>query len=88
MCCQQVNGKRGRRWEKQQHGPGSSSLFLWPELKSWAVVVVDTGAFCAVAERFLAVSIRDFRLPISVLDGVGGIGVRRTDPVVVKMYIP
>ena len=34
----------------------------------------------------LPVAIRDFRLP-SVSGGDGGVGVRRTDPVVVQMYI-
>ena len=44
-------------------------------------MVVDTGR-----GAFLAVSIRDFRVP-SVSGGDGGVGVRRTDPVVYQMNI-
>ena len=44
------------------------------------------GRFFRGLGALLAVAIRDFRLP-SVSGGDGGVGVHRTDPVVVQMYI-
>ena len=70
----------------QQQGPGSSYLFMWPGFKSWDVVMVDVSAFYAVAELVRRSRIAIFRSQAS-WTGVGGIGVRRTDPVVVQMYI-
>ena len=39
---------------QQQHGPGTSSLFMGPGPKSWAVVVVVQDAFCRGSVPFYA----------------------------------
>ena len=44
---------------QQQHGPGTSSLFMGPGPKSWAVVVVAPDVFLRARDAFY-----DFRLPL------------------------